>query len=54
MRVERDRELHRRRARRLKTRRLKARLRATTDGRLKARLVQKLKRVNPMLRDIGA
>lgn len=44
---ERDRELRRRRARRLKTRYLKARIQATTDARLKARLIQKLKRVNP-------
>lgn len=44
---ERDREIRRRRARRLKTRYLKARIQATTDARLKAKLIQKLKRVNP-------
>ncbi len=51
MKVERGREITRRRDRRLKTRKLKARIRATTDSRLKAKLIQKLKKVNPYLRD---
>jgi len=51
MAVERMRELRRCRARRLKTRALKARIRATTDSKLKAKLVEKLKRVNPYLWD---
>ena len=50
--VERDREIRHRRARRTKTRWLKARIMATTDPKLKAKLVAKLKRVNPHLRDI--
>ena len=50
--VERDREIRRRRARRLKTRKLKARLKATSDSRLKAKLTEKLKRVNPWLREV--
>lgn len=47
---ERNREIRRRRARRLKTRQLEARIHATTDGQMKARLIQKLKRVNIYLR----
>lgn len=50
--VERDREIRRRRARRAKTRHLKARIKATTDSRLRARLIEKLKRVNPYLHDL--
>ncbi|MGH2592654.1 MAG: DUF6800 family protein [Anaerolineae bacterium] len=50
--AERDRELRRRRARRLKTRRLKKRLQATNDSKLKARLTEKLKRVNRFLYDV--
>ena len=50
--VERDRDIRRRRTRRAKTKWLKARLAATTDNRLRARLVEKLKRVNPHLRDV--
>lgn len=52
MRVERDRELRRRRVRRDKSRRLKARIRATTDNRLKAKLMEKLRRVNPYVQDV--
>jgi hypothetical protein len=52
MRVERDREIRRRRGRRDKTRWLKARIQATTDARLKAKLTEKLKRVNPNLVDL--
>jgi hypothetical protein len=52
MRVERDREIRRRRRRRDKTKKLKARLEATTDNRLKAKLIEKLKRVNPNLKDV--
>ena len=52
MRVERDREIRRRRRRRSKTGWLKGRIQATTDVKLKAKLVEKLKRVNPNLRDL--
>jgi len=52
MRVERDREIRRRRARRVKTHELKARIRATTDSKLRARLIEKLKRINPHLHDL--
>ena len=48
----RDREINRRRARRRKTRFLKARLKATTDNKSKARLTEKLKRVNTYLQDV--
>ncbi len=50
--VERDREIRRRRTRRAKTKWLKERIAAATDNRLKARLVEKLKRVNTHLRDV--
>jgi Family of unknown function (DUF6800) len=50
--VERDRELRRRRARRTKTKWLKARIEAATDNRLRAKLVEKLKRVNHHLQDV--
>ncbi len=50
--VERDREIRRRRSRRDKTRKLKARIAAITDNRLKAKLTEKLKRVNRNLKDI--
>jgi hypothetical protein len=49
--VERDREIRRRRNRRDKTRKLKARIEATTDHRLKTKLTEKLKRVNRHLKD---
>jgi len=49
---ERDREIRRRRSRRSKTGWLKARIQATTDAKLKAKLVEKLKRVNPNLKDL--
>lgn len=52
MKVERDREIRRRRSRRDKTHKLKARIQATTDNRLKAKLVEKLKRINPHLKDL--
>jgi len=52
MKVERDREIRRRRARRDKTHWLKARIEATTDVRLKAKLIEKLKRINPNLKDL--
>jgi len=42
--IERDREIRRRRTRRSKTGWLKARIQATTDAKLKAKLVEKLKR----------
>lgn len=50
--VERDREIRRRRRRRARTKKLKARVEATTDNRLKAKLTEKLKRINPNLKDI--
>lgn len=46
---ERPREIRRRRARQSKTRELKRRIRATTDARLKAKLIEKLQRSNPYL-----
>jgi len=49
---ERDREIRRRRRRRSKTAWLKGRIHATTDARLKAKLVEKLKRVNPNLKGL--
>jgi hypothetical protein len=48
----RNREIRRRRARRLKTRMLKTRLRATNDHRQKAKLIEKLKRINTYLTDL--
>jgi hypothetical protein len=50
--VERDREIRRRRRRRDKTKKLKARIEVTTDNRLKAKLTEKLKRVNINLKDV--
>ena len=47
MRVERDRELARRRARRDKVNKLKARIAAAADNKLKAQLVEKLRRISP-------
>lgn len=47
----RDREIRRRRARRLKTKILKARLKTATDNKTKAKLAERLKRVNTYLRD---
>ncbi len=47
----RDREIRRRRARRWKTRRLKERVQATGDGKLKTRLAAKLKKINLFLAD---
>jgi len=52
MRVERDREIRRRRARREKTRKLKARIKVTTDSKQRARLIEKLKRINTHLHDL--
>jgi len=53
--TERKREIRRRRARRGKTRWLKARLAQTTDSKRKSALIEKLKKVNPYLRpeDLG-
>jgi len=48
----RDYEIRRRRARRNKTRQLKARITAAADARLKTRLTEKLKKVNPYLTDV--
>jgi hypothetical protein len=45
----RDREIRRRRARRRKTWKLKARLQASSDSKIKAKLAEKLRRVNPFL-----
>jgi hypothetical protein len=50
--IERERDIRRRRSRRSKTSWLKARIQATTDAKLKAKLVEKLKRVNPNLKDL--
>lgn len=50
--IERDREIRRRRRRRSKTAWLKTRIQGTTDAKLKAKLVEKLKRVNPNLKDL--
>ena len=50
--VERDREIRRRRTRRGKTKWLKARIAAATDNRLKAKLTEKLKRINPNLKEV--
>jgi hypothetical protein len=47
----RSREIRRRRARRLKTWKIKARLKATNDNKLKAKLTEKLKRINPFVQD---
>jgi len=47
----RDREIRRRRARRRKTWRLKARIAATTDSRAKARLAEKIRRINPYVQN---
>ena len=51
--VERDREIRRRRQRRDKTHKLKARIQATADNKLKSKLTEKLKRINPHLLNIG-
>jgi len=48
----RNREINHRRARRLKTRKLRARIKATNDNRLKVRLTEKLKRINTYLPDV--
>ncbi|MGH2593086.1 MAG: DUF6800 family protein [Anaerolineae bacterium] len=48
----RNREINRRRARRLKTRQLRARIKATNDNKLKVRLAEKLKRINTYLPDL--
>ena len=53
MSVERDREIRRRRQRRDKTHKLRARIQATADGKLKAKLTEKLRRINPHLQNIG-
>ena len=53
MSVERDREIRRRRQRKDKTHKLKARIEITTDSKLKAKLTEKLKRINPHLQNIG-
>jgi hypothetical protein len=50
--VERDREIRRRRRRRDKTKKLKARIEATADNRLKTKLTEKLKRVNRNVKDV--
>jgi len=47
----RDRELRRRRARRQKTRLIRTRLKAASDGKTRAKLNEKLKRVNTYLRE---
>jgi len=47
----RDREIHRRRARRRKTWQLKARMAAATDSRAKAKLAEKIRRINPYVQD---
>ncbi|HEY4688892.1 MAG TPA: DUF6800 family protein [Anaerolineae bacterium] len=47
----RNHEIRRRRARRLKTWNLKERLQATADNRQKAKIIEKLRRVNPYLHD---
>lgn len=47
----RNKEINRRQARRNKTKWLKARIAATNDARLKSKLAEKLKRVNPFLTD---
>ncbi len=49
MAIERDREIRRRRQRRDKTKWLKQRIAETNDPKLKARLTEKLKRINPNL-----
>ena len=49
--VERDREIRRRRSRHDKTKKLKARIEATTDNRLKTKLTEKLRRVNRNFKD---
>jgi len=51
--IERDREIRRRRRRRTKTGWLKARIQVATDAKLKAKLVEKLKRVNPNLKGLS-
>jgi len=51
-RASRDREIRRRRARREKTKKLLARIKTTTDNKLKARLTEKLKRINPNLKGL--
>ncbi len=53
MNVERDREIRRRRRRRTRTKELKARIAAATDPKLRARLTEKLKRINPHLLDLA-
>ncbi len=50
--VERDREIRRRRRRREKTHTLKARIKATSDNKLKAKLTEKLRRVNLYLQNV--
>ena len=47
----RNHEINRRRARRLKTWKIRARLKATNDNKLKAKLTEKLKRINPFIPD---
>jgi len=47
------REIRRRRQRRDKTHKLKVRIEATADNKLKAKLTEKLKRINPHLQNIG-
>ncbi len=48
--MEREREIRRRRQRRDKTKWLKQRIAETTDAKLRARLTEKLKRVNPNIK----
>ena len=52
MSVERDREIRRRRQRKDKTHKLKARIQTTTDNKLKAKLTEKLRRINLHLQNI--
>ncbi len=51
--MERDREIRRRRQRKDKTKWLKERIASTTDPKLKAKLTEKLKKVNPNLTNLG-
>ncbi len=48
----RNHEINRRRARRRKTKVLKTRLKAAADNKTKAKLTERLKRVNLYLRDV--
>jgi hypothetical protein len=48
----RNKEINRRQIRRNKTRWLKDRIKAATDSKMRAKLTEKLRRINPYLTDV--